>query len=37
MPINLFCSSESEEALTFEAPLPDDFQSLLNILDDHFA
>ena len=32
-----FAHPESEETLTFEAPLPDDFQSLLDILDDHFA
>ncbi len=27
----------SEETLTFEAPLPDDFQILLHALDSHFA
>lgn len=32
-----FIHPESEETLTFEAPLPDDFQSLLSVLDEHFA
>ncbi len=27
----------SDELLTFEAPLPDDFQTLLNALDDYFV
>ncbi|STX38240.1 uracil hydrolyase [Legionella feeleii] len=31
-----FFHPESEEQLTFEAPLPDDFQTLLNFLDDYF-
>ncbi len=32
-----FFHPESEEQLTFEAPLPDDFQTLLNFLDDYFG
>lgn len=32
-----FFHPETEELLTFEAPLPDDFQHLLNALDNHFA
>ncbi len=31
-----FRHPETEELLTFEAPLPDDFKSLLNALDEHF-
>jgi 23S rRNA pseudouridine1911/1915/1917 synthase len=32
-----FKQPESGELLSFEAPLPDDFQSLLNALDEHIA
>lgn len=32
-----FIHPESDEELTFEAPLPDDFQTLITSLDNHFA
>lgn len=32
-----FSHPETEEMLTFEAPLPDDIQTLINAMDNHFA